>query len=146
MAGANKLRKRFLNHRFKQHRRAVFIEQDELGIDTGFDRKLAKQTRAKAMNGSYDGAVQSAFVLEPAAALFVGRDAQHQVELAAQALAHFVRGAIGEGNCDDLIDREFVFAENVDVALDEDGRLARSRPRRHRDMLVDLVCSVSLFR
>ena len=145
VAVADELGKNFFDDQLQHHRRAMFVEQQKLRIDARFDRKLAQHARAKAVNRGDHCAVERAFVVEPAAALFFVGDAQHLVELAAQAFAHFVGGAIGESDRDDLIDGETVFAEDVDVALDEDGRLARPRPCRHRDVFVDLVCGGGLF-
>jgi len=110
---------------------AMLVEEEKLRIDTRFNRELAQHARAKAVNRRDHRAVERAFVVEPPSSLFFVGDAQHLVQLAAQALVHFVCSAIGEGDRDDLIDRETVFAEDVDVALDEHGGLARPRPRRH---------------
>ena len=145
MAVADELGKNFLDDQFEHHRRAMFVEQQKLWIDARFDRKLAQQSRAETVNRRDHCAVERAFVVQPAAALFFVGDAQHLVELAAQALVHFVGGAIGEGDRDDLIDGETVFAKDVDVALDENRGLARARPGRHRDVFVDLVRGCGLF-
>ncbi len=128
MAVADELRKNFFDDQLQHHRRAMFVEQQKLRIDARFDRKLAQHPRAKTVNRRDHGAVERAFVVEPAPALLVVGDAQHLVEFAAQAFAHFVGGAIGESDRDDLIDGETVFAEDVEVTLDENSRLARPRP------------------
>src|SRR4029079_10610844 len=120
-------------------RRTMLVEEEKLRIDARLDRKLAQQASAEAVNRRDHSAVERSFVIQPAASLFFVRDAEHLVELGAQALVHFVRSAIREGDGDDLIDRETVFAEDVDVALDEDRGLSGARPRRYGDVLVDLV-------
>jgi hypothetical protein len=112
---------------------------------TRFDGKLAQHARAKTVNRRDHCAVERAFIVQPAAALFFIRDTQHLIQLAAQTLVHFVGGAVGESDRDNLIDREAVFAKDVDVTFDEYGRLARARPRRHRDVFVDLVRGGCLF-
>ena len=145
VAVADELGKNFFDDQFEHHRRAMFVEQQKLRIDARFDRKLAQHARAKAVNRRDYRAVERAFVIEPAPALVFVRDAEHLVELAAQALVHFVRGAIGERDRDDLIDGETVFAEDVDVAFDEDSSLARPRPCRHRDVFIDLVSGCCLL-
>src|SRR6185503_21218844 len=101
---ADELGQNFLDDQFEHHRRAMFVEQQKLWIDARLDRKLAQESRAEAVNRCNHGAVERALVVQPAAALFLVGDAQHLVKLAAQALVHFVRGAIGEGDGDDLID------------------------------------------
>ena len=132
MAVADELGKNFFDDQFEHHRGAMFVEQEELWIDARFDRKLAQQSRAEAMNRRDHCAVERALVVEPAAALFLISDTQHLVEFAAQALVHFIGCPISEGNRDDLIDREAVFAEDMDVALDQHRRLARAWPRASR--------------
>jgi len=42
---------RFINNCFQHHRRLMFIKQDELRVDVGFDGKLVQQARAKSVNG-----------------------------------------------------------------------------------------------
>src|SRR5829696_3133349 len=145
MAVADELGKNFFDDQLEHYRRAMFVEQQKLRVDARFDRKLAQHARAKAVNRRDNRAVESAFVVEPAATLFFVRDAQHLVELAAQALVHLIRGAVRESDRDDLIDGETVFAEDVDVTLDEDGSLAGPRPRGHRDVFIYLVCGRRLF-
>src|SRR6185503_20850086 len=129
----------FFDDRFQHHRRAMFVEQQKLRIDARLDWKFAQHARAKTVDRRDDGAVESAFVVEPMPALRFIRDAKHQVDFAAKAFAHFVRSAIRKSDGYDLIYGEAVFAEDVDVALDEDGGLARPRPGRHRDVFADLV-------
>ena len=83
---------------------STLVEKQKLRIDARLDWKLAQQSRAEAVNRRDYGAVEGAFVVEPAASLFFVGDAQHLVELVTQASVHFVGGAIGEGDRDDLID------------------------------------------
>ncbi len=123
----------------------MFVEEQKLRIDARFDRKLAQHARAKTVDCCDHSAVECALVIQPAPAFFFIRDAQHLIEFIAQAPVHFVGGAIGEGNRDDLIDRETSLAQNVNVAFDEYGRLAGARPGRHRDVLIDLVGGGCLF-
>jgi len=82
----------------------MFVEQQKLWIDARLDRKLAQQARAEAVNRCNHRAVERALIIQPPPALLLVRDAQHLVEFAAQAFVHFVGGAIGEGDGDDLID------------------------------------------
>src|ERR1051325_10696076 len=124
----------------------MFVEQKELWVDTRFDRKLAQQARAEAVNRSDHCAVEGAFVIKPAPTLVAGRDAQHVIEIRAQALAHFISGAVGECDGDDLIDSEAVFAEDMQVAFDQDRRFTRAGSGRDGDMFTYFVSGCGLFR
>ena len=111
MTGADEFSQRFLDDRFQQHCRAMFIKQQKLRIDSRFNRKLAQQARAETVNGRDHRAIERAFVIEPMLSLVSGAAVcRMQVELCSQSLAHFVGGAIGESDGDDLIDVEMRIA------------------------------------
>ena len=83
------------------------------------------------MDGCNDRAIKCALVSEQLLSLFTRSSLQELIELLPKALPHFVRGPIGEGDGDDLIDGKIVFEQDVKIALDEHRGLARSRPGRH---------------
>jgi hypothetical protein len=71
---------------------------------------------------------------------------QYPVQIFSEAFAHFVGGAIGKGYGNDLIDIEgLVFAQDVKISLDEDGRFARAGTGRDRHMPVKRMGSGFLF-
>jgi len=98
------------------------------------------------VNGGDHGAVQRALVIQPVSPVVSRSGLQNEIELFPEPLAHLVGRAIGKRDGDDLIDVEVVFAQDVQIALDEHRRLARARPGRHRDVLLDLVCGSGLLR
>src|SRR5438876_720160 len=113
------------------HRRLMSVQQRELRIDTGFERKLAQQPGTKAVDGRDDCAVKGSFVTHPTRALARSRLPQKFVHLPSEPLAHFVSRAVGERDRYDLIDADVVGAKNVEVALDEHRGLAGARTGGH---------------
>ena len=145
VAVVNRIAQRFLNHRFQQHRRLMLVEQPKLRIDVRFNRKLVKQARTETMNGGDDGAFQRALVTQPAHPLVAGTFAQQRIDLFPHALAHFIRGAVRKSDCDDVVYCDVLRAQNVKIALNQDGSLARARTRSHRKVTLDGVRSRCLF-
>src|SRR5262245_45591378 len=113
------------------------VEQDELWIKVGFDRKLAEQSRAEAVNRGDDCAVQRPLVTYPANPLAGSRGAQKLVELTPEPFAHLVSRAVGKGDGDDLVYSNAGGSEDMQVALDENGRLAGARTGGNRDVAVE---------
>ena len=146
VAGTDEFRECFFDYRLQEHRRPMFIQQQKLRIDPGLNRKLAQQPRAETVNRGDYSTVQGAFVIQPPLSLSAGCDLQNVIESLSQTLAHLVRGPIGERDGHDLIDVQQVLAQNVQVALDQHSRLARTRPGGHRDVLAELVGGGGLFR
>ena len=98
------------------------------------------------MNRADDCAVERAFVSHPTLTFLTGAVSENAIQILSQAFAHFVCGAIGKGDGDDLIDiKTLVFAQDVKIALDEDGGFARARAGGYRNMPVKRVCSGCLF-
>src|SRR6266545_1212256 len=124
----------------------MLIEQEKLRINSRFNWKLTKQSRTEAMNGGDHGAVKSAFVIQPMPSLIGRGGLQNEIELLSKPLAHFIGGTIGKSDGDNLIDVELVFAEDVQVTLDEHRRLSGTRSGRYRDVFLDLVCGCCLLR
>ena len=104
MACTNELRKNLFDDRLKQHRRAVFVQQNKLRVDPRLDGKLAQQSRTKAMNGCDDRAVERALVVEPLFTFVTLCRHKYLIKFLPESFAHLVRGAIGEGDGDYLID------------------------------------------
>jgi hypothetical protein len=123
----------------------MFIKQDELRIDVGFDGKLVQQARAKSVDGGDYRTFERALVPQPSATLIAFSGAQKLVNSRANTLAHLIRCAIREGDSNDVINRDVLGAENLEVALNQDGRLTRSRSGSNREMSVESVGGNGLF-
>ena len=124
----------------------MLIEQEKLRIDARLNRKLAQEPGAEPVNRGADRAIQSALVVKPMPALGGRGSLQNQVEFFPEPLAHFVRGAIGEGDSDYLIDVEVgVLTKDMKIALDQYRCLPRPRAGRHRDMFRYLVSGSGLL-
>ena len=92
-------------------------------------------------------AIECAFEAHPSLTLIATAFSQNAIEIFAQTFSHLVGSAIGKGYGDDLIDVEvFVFAQDVEIPLDQDSGFARAGTSRHRDVLLDLVRRRCLFR
>jgi len=117
----------------------MLVEQDELRINVGFDRKFMEQARTETVNGGDYGAFQSSFVTQPRLALLGRRSPQNLVHARAHALAHLVRGAISESDRDDVINRNLFRAQDFEIALDQHERFARTRSGSHRQMTIERV-------
>src|SRR6185503_861969 len=98
MACTNEFRKNLFDDRLKQHRRAVFVQQNKLRIDARFNRELAQQSRTKAMNGCDDRAIKRALVVEPLLTFVTLRRRKNLIKFFTESFAHLVRGAIREGD------------------------------------------------
>ena len=109
----------------------MLVEQEKLRINASLNRKLTQESHAKTVNGSDHSAVQRALVIQPMPSLIWRDGLQNEIELFPESLAHLVGRAIGKGDGDDLIDVEFVFAQDVQVTLDQDRCLSGTRPCRH---------------
>ena len=98
------------------------------------------------MNRRDHRAFKRALMSQPALALVAGGCAKQIVNRLADALAHFVRGAIRERDGDDVIDRDFLGAKDFEIAFDQHERLARARPGGDRKVAVERVRGGFLFR
>src|SRR5713226_9405582 len=145
MAGADELGQRFFGRSFFEHRRLMSIEQCELRIDGGFERKLAQQPRTKAVNGRDDRTVERSFVTHPTRALTRFGRSQKFVHFPSEPFAHFVSRAVGERDRYDLIYADVVGAKNVEVALDEHRGLAGAGTGRHSHVPIECVCGLLLL-
>ena len=58
----NGIGERLLDDGFEQHRRLVFVEQYELGINVRLNRKLMQQARTESVNRGNDRTFECAFV------------------------------------------------------------------------------------
>src|SRR4029079_16886015 len=98
------------------------------------------------MDGCNHGSVERPLMAHPDPAFIRGGRAKQLIKLPAQSLAHFVGGAIGEGDGNDLVYRNVASAKDVEVAFDQYGGLARARSGGDRDMPIDSVSSFCLCR
>src|ERR1043166_8045041 len=127
VSGMDRLRQRLVDDGFEHHDRLMLIQQHELRIDIGFNRKLMQQTRTESVNRRDEGPVQSAFGTKARLALLVRQSTQQSVYAIAHALTHFIRCAVRESDGDDILNRSRFGAQNFQVALDQHERLARAR-------------------
>ena len=100
----NCIGERFFDHRFQKHGRPMLVEQGELRIDVGLDRKLMEDARTKTVNRRDTSAFQRALVTQPAPAFVSVCLFEEIVNLSTHTLAHFIGGAVRESNRDDIID------------------------------------------
>ena len=98
------------------------------------------------MDGRDDGPFEGALVTQPRLAFAALSRVQQRVDLFANPLAHFVRGAVGERDGYDVVDGNFFGAQNFEIALDQHKRFARSRAGSDREMTVEGVRGRGLFR
>ena len=91
------------------------------------------------MNGCDHGAIERALVMQPALPFITVGSLQNMIESFTKAFAHLVRGAVGEGDGDDLIEVQFLLAQDVQVALNQDGRLAGAGAGSDGDVAVNGV-------
>jgi len=82
---------------------------------------------------------------QPPATLVAFSVAQKLVNSRADTLAHLIGCAIGESDSNDVINRDVPGAEDLEVALNQDGSLTRSRSGRNREMSVESVGGNCLF-
>src|SRR5262249_40627953 len=71
--------------------------------------------------------------------------AQQAVDSIADALPHFVGRSIGEGDGDDVVDRDFFGAQNFQITLHQNEGLAGAGSGRDGQMTVKRVSSDLLF-
>src|SRR5512143_3075261 len=122
------------------------VQKYELRIYICLDREFAQQSRAKAMNRRDDRPIQRPLMPHPANALGGCCRLKKFVQLSSETLAHLIRRAISEGYCDDLIYTDVLRAQNMQIALDEHGCLARPGARRNRNVPVEGSRRQYLFR
>ena len=123
----------------------MLVQQHKLGIEAGFDGKLAQQAHTETVDRRDDRAVERAFVAHPPRALTATRVLEQTIKRFAQTLAHFVGGTIGESNSYDLIDRGgLLFTKDVKIPFDQHRGLTRSGACGDGDVPVKRMCCADL--
>ena len=146
IAMMDRIRERFLDGGFQQHHCLMLVEQNELRIDVRFHRKLMQQPRTEPVDRGDHSPFQRALMSQPALTLVAFSYAEQVVNRCAHALAHLVRGTIRERDGDDVIDGDFLGAENLEIAFDQHERFTRARPGGDREVAVERARGGLLFR
>ena len=118
----------------EEARRGGLGQHLEERIDAGFDRPLAQQVGAEAVDGADVRLLETGQRVDRAACASPerGRGAARAIEPLAQPQLQLAGGLLGERHRDDLSDRRPAFGEDRDDPPDQLGRLARCRRRPRR--------------
>jgi hypothetical protein len=123
----------------------MLVQKHELRINSGFERVLSQQSRAKTMDRRDDPAVQGPFVVNPGGPLLRRCCTDDSLELPSQPLAHLIRSPIGKSDGYDLVNGDASSAQNLEITLDQHRRFARAGTRGDRHVTIERRCSFPLM-